>query len=100
MWETWAKIRTVNIQLFLTRDVNVLATGAVDFHATCWQFLTNADGEHVLSLTHDSGARAEAAEHEFFFHHGEASWGEDKASVDQPIQVHRRLVDLEEILIV
>ena len=100
MGERRAKVSSVYVELLLAGDVHVLAAGAVHFHATGRKFLADADGEHILTLAKHARTVAERPEHELLLHHGEPARREDEARVNEAVQVHGRLVDLEEVLVV
>ena len=68
-----AEVGAVDVQLFLPRNVNILAPRAVHFNPGGRKLLRNSDGQHVLPFTKDAGAVAERAQHVFLLHHGEAA---------------------------
>ena len=49
-----------------------------------------------MSVTEDALTRAKDTEEELLAHEGETSWAEEEARVYEPIQVHGRLVNLQE----
>ena len=100
MWEARPKVGAINVQLLLPRNVDVLAAGTVHLHPTGGQLFAHSDRQHVLPLAQDARARAEVPKHELLLHHGQAPRRQNKASVDQAVEVHCRLVDLQEVLVV
>ena len=90
------KVCPIDVQLLRTRDVDVLASGAVDLDSRGGQLLTHSDGQHVLSLAQNSRTITKGAKHVLLFHHGEAPGRDDEPRVDEPVEVHGRLIDLQE----
>ena len=95
-----SKVRSVDVQLLLPGNVHILAPRTVHLYARGRKLFAYADRQHTLSLAKHSRAVSEAAEHVFFFHHCEAPRRQDKAGMDEPVEVHGRLVNFEEVLIV
>ena len=100
MGETRPEISAVDVELLLARNVDVLAAGAVHLHSAGRQLFRNADRQYVLSLAKNTWAGAKATQHELLLHHGQASRRENESGVDEPVEIHSRLVNFEEILIV
>ena len=100
MREARAEIGPVNVYLALARNVYILTPGAVDLDTRGGEFLADADRQYVVSLAEDPRAVGEGGEHIFLLHHGEAPWRNDEPCMDETIQVHGGLIDLEEVLVV
>ena len=95
MRETGSKVSPVDIKLLLTRNVHILALRAIDLYSRRRQVFRNSNRQHILAFAENSGAVAEGAKHELLFHHGESARGQNKAGMDQSVQVHCRLVNLQ-----
>ena len=100
MGEARAEVGSVYIELLLARNVHVLATGTVDLHARCRQVLRHTNRKDILSLAEDARAVSKLAQYILLLHHGESPWRENEPSVDEPIKVHGRLIDFEELLVI
>jgi hypothetical protein len=88
MRETGSEVRSVNVELLLSRDIDVLAARAVDFDSRGGEFLRHSNGQHIVAFTQNSWAITESAHHVLFFHHGESTRSEDESGVDQSVEIH------------
>lgn len=59
MWKTSTEVRSVNVELFLARDVDILASVAVHLYSRSGEFLRDSDRQNVLALTENSRAITE-----------------------------------------
>ena len=100
VWEACAKIRSVDIELLLSRDVHVLTARAVHFYSGGGEFLRDANGQNIVPFAKDSRTVTKCAKHVFLFHHGQASWSQNESGMNEAIEVHCGLVNLQEVLII
>ena len=99
VWKTCSKVCSIDIKLFLSRNVHVLASVTVDFDSWGGELFWDSYGQDVLPFAQHSRAISEWPQHIFLFHHGQASRRENKPCMNQPIQVHSGLVDFQETII-
>jgi hypothetical protein len=100
VWEACAEIRSIDIKLLLSRNVHVLTARAVHFYSGSREFLRDANGQNIVPFAKHSRTVTKCAEHVLLFHHGQASWSQNESGMDQTIEVHCRLVNLQEVLII
>lgn len=86
----------IHIRKLLLGNVDILASGAVDLHASNLRVFADTDWDHILLLAHDSGAGSELATEVLLPHDAETLWGCDIASMDQAVELGCLLIDLQE----
>ena len=69
MWKASTEVSSVNVELFLSRNVDVLTSMAVDLHPRGGEFLRDSNGENVLALAENTRAISEGAHHVLLLHH-------------------------------
>ena len=94
MGKAGPKISAIYVKLLGSWNVDVLAPRTIDLYSRSWEFLGYSNGKHILSFAQHSRAIAEWAKHIFFLHHWQTSRWYDKARMNEPVQVHSRLIDL------
>jgi len=98
--KTGTEISSINIKLFLTRNVYVLTSWTVDLDSWCWKLFWDTYRKHIMSFTENSWTVTKGTQHVFFLHHGEASWCKNKSCVNQTIEIHCWLIYLKEVLVI
>ena len=87
------EVRSINVQVFLTWNVDLLAPCAVGLHSRGGELLAQTDRQDKLSITQDALAASKRAQRELLAHHSKASWRQNVARMNQSVKVHGRLVD-------
>ena len=94
MRKAGTKISAIYVKLFGSWYVDVLASRTIDLNSRSWEFLRYSNGKHILSFAQHSRAVAEWPKHIFFLHHWQTSRWYNEARMNEPVQVHCRLIDL------
>ena len=100
MRKTRSKIRAIDVELLLSWEIHIVASWAINLDSGRRQFLRHADREDMLSLAEHTWARSKRTLHELLPHLRESVGRQDEPGVNDAVEVHGRLVDLEEVWVV
>ena len=100
MRETRPEIRAVDVELLLPWEIHIVASWAINLDSGRRKLFRHADREDMLSPAEHTWARSKRTLHELLPHLRESVRRQDESGVNDAVEVHSGLVDLEEVRVI